>query len=243
MAHLTYQQVNFFRQMGYYKLRDTISDKYISRMKAVVDDHILRQIKPYRANAMKRITHLEDITDRDPVFLEVVQSALILNPLESLLGPNVELVSNWHNRAIINAKGDNTVRFHRDVLQWSHSVISIIIYLEEATFDNGCTLIIPSSQHLPLDDANGVNRTDEYYIFTDLIDQAVPIPMPRGGVLLFDGRAIHSWGENRTAGTRASITLAFQSVDELDGVEDRSSRILILGERIYKGNDYYRISQ
>jgi ectoine hydroxylase-related dioxygenase (phytanoyl-CoA dioxygenase family) len=60
--------------------------------------------------------------------------------------------------------------------------------------------------------------------------------MAAGGVLLFDSLLFHSVGTNVTGETRLSAAFAFHSVDELDD-SPQPWRVLLCGERIYKGND------
>ena len=58
-----------------------------------------------------------------------------------------------------------------------------------------------------------------------------------GGLLAIDSFLMHSAGINRTAGTRMSMTVGYHSVDELSDVPN-PKRVLVRGERIYRGNDY-----
>jgi Phytanoyl-CoA dioxygenase (PhyH) len=233
--HLTNQQIRFFRDTGYLKLNGVVSDKNLSEMLHVITSHIQNRVEPYRTSPNGDIVKLDALVSRDPVFLQVIRTPLISDALQSILGPNVELKLNRHNHATINAPGYNKYRLHRDVLQWTRGMVAVIIYLEEATIDNGCTHVVPTTQYLPCAGVpdNGVACMDEHDIYADLIEQSVPIPMPAGGVLFLEGTVFHTVGENKSHSTRQSICLGFHSVDELSGKTDQ----LILGERIYLGND------
>jgi ectoine hydroxylase-related dioxygenase (phytanoyl-CoA dioxygenase family) len=236
---LTNQQIRFFRDTGYLKLNGVLSDKILSEMTLVITSQVQKRVKPYRTNPNGEIVRLDDLVARDPVFLRVIQSPFISDALRSVLGPNVELKLNRHNHVKINGRGDNKYILHRDVLQWTRGLITVIIYLEDATVENGCTYVVPTTQHLPCAGVpdNGVTCMDKHDIYTDLLEQSVPIPMPAGGVLFLDGRVFHSVGENKTTSTRQSICLAFHSVDELSGESDDRKTQLVLGERAYRGND------
>ena len=59
--------------------------------------------------------------------------------------------------------------------------------------------------------------------------------MTAGGLLAIDSMIIHSAGKNQTDGTRMSMTLGYHTLDELS--LDNPKRVLMRGERIYKGND------
>ena len=71
-----------------------------------------------------------------------------------------------------------------------------------------------------------------------VLGQAVPVPMPTGGLLAIDSMVMHTAGHNTTSGTRMSMTVGYHSVDELCGVE-HPARVLVRGQRIYGGNDRY----
>jgi len=78
---------------------------------------------------------------------------------------------------------------------------------------------------------------DEHSVFRDLIRQRVPVPMEVGGVLLLDSLVFHTAGDNRTRESRRSVCCAYHSVDELSGVEADPKKILVCGEKLYRGND------
>ena len=231
----------FFRHNGYLKVQECVPDDQIETMKEVIEQHIRDKVEPFRVNDRGNIKRLDQVIDRDPIFLEVFTSPLISRHLEMLLGPNIEILRNRHNHATVNAKDDIPYRLHRDILQWSRSIVTIIVYLEEATYDNGCTHIVPGSHFLPFagmpPDGGGGNWMDDHQEYADFMGQALPIPMPKGGILIFDSLVFHSVGVNKTDDTRMSVTMAFRSVDELSDPGDNTKRRLILGERIYKGND------
>ena len=237
--YLTNQQIRFFRDTGYLKLNGLLTDRELSEMKLVITSHVQNRVKPYRTSPNGDIVKLDALVSRDPVFLHVIRASFIADALRSILGPDVELKLNRHNHATINSPGYNKYRLHRDVLQWTRGLITVIIYLEEATVHNGCTHIVPATQYLPWagDPDNGVTCMDENDIYIDLIGQSVPIPMPAGGVLFLDGCVFHSVGENTSHSTRQSICLAFHSVDELSGTSDDGKSQLVLGDHKYLGND------
>lgn len=75
---------------------------------------------------------------------------------------------------------------------------------------------------------------DEY---AGLEEQAVPVPMLQGDVLLFNAALFHGVGHNTTGESRMSMTFGFRSVDELDANPDTSRQVLVAGEYTYRGND------
>jgi ectoine hydroxylase-related dioxygenase (phytanoyl-CoA dioxygenase family) len=239
---LSHQHVLFFRQMGYFKLPELLPMEYVQQMRKAVLHNMNEKIAPYRCDNQERIIRIDNIIGREPIFQEVFTSPFILEPLISLIGPNIELVRNRHNHATINLKGFPAPRLHRDVLQWSRPLVTVILYLEAATIENGCTYLIPGSHFFPFVGTpnNGGTWIDEHSIYADLINQSLPVPMPEGGVLLFDSLIFHAPGKNTTESTRMIAAMAYHSVDELSGKDD-PKLMLVNGERLYRGNDTYHL--
>ncbi|MFO0754985.1 MAG: phytanoyl-CoA dioxygenase family protein [Byssovorax sp.] len=239
--NLTSQQIRFFRDTGYLKLPRVASDDEVSEMLSVIDSHFERRIEPYRTRtglAGDPVT-LYGTVQRAPIFLRVIQSPPMAGALRSLLGPNVELKLNRHNHARINPPGHNKFYLHRDILQWSRGQLTVIIYLEDTNIENGCTHVVPTTHFLPSAGVpeNGITCMDDYEIYHDLREQAVPVPMRAGGALILDSFVFHTPGTNVTAGSRKSLCFAFHSSDELSSRSDNDDSQIVLGERIYLGNN------
>jgi ectoine hydroxylase-related dioxygenase (phytanoyl-CoA dioxygenase family) len=232
---LTPEQVRLFRHNGFIKLPARLSEERVTRLIETIWQQIREAVEPVVRDKHGRVVRLSNIWDRGPLFREAVTSPEVLDPLESLLGPNIELIRNRHNHATLRVAGEGTEYFHRDVMQWTRTIVTVLFYLEETTVENGCTVMIPGTHllpglgSLPLAQDEGIQRAG-------ILDQAVPVPMPAGGLLAIDSLVMHSAGKNHTDGTRLSMTVGYHSVDELSGV-DSSKRALVRGERIYMGND------
>lgn len=239
---LTPDEYWFFRHSGFLRLRHPIPSRVLTSVREVVEREIAAATPPFRVNDEGAIKRIDRLVHRDPVVLEVLRSPEVLGPLSSLLGPNVFLLLNRHNHATTNRAGDIAYRLHRDILQWSRPIVTAIVYLDESTVDTGCTHVVPGS-HLAAyagmsPDGGGGNWADDHDQYETFHAQAMPLPMPAGGILVFEGLLFHSVGVNTTAHTRLSMTFAFHSVDELDD-SAQQKRLLLFGERVYKGNDLH----
>lgn len=237
---LTADEYWLFRHNGYLRVRHRTPAASLAALREVVEHELARGSSPLRRDAAGQVHRLDGLLDRSPVFLDVLRSPEIVEPLQSLLGPNVCVLRNRHNHATVNRPGDVPFRLHRDIVQWSRPVVTAVVYLEDARVDNGCTHVVPGS-HLAAfagmaPDGGGGNWADDHAEYEAFEPQALPIAMPAGGVLLFDSLLFHSVGTNSAGGSRLSVTFAFHSVDELDDAAHRH-RVLLCGERIYKGND------
>lgn len=236
---LTPAQVNLFRQNGYLKLENAIAPESVERLKQSVEaEFIKEEAKASEKTSMK----LYGFFDRSEAFRNLVHSDAITEPLTDLLGPNVVFVKNRHNHASINSRGRVEPRFHRDILQWSRGLVTAIVYLEAARPDNGCTYVIPGSHNLPfvgvtqIDPPGGGTWLDEHEVFEGVEQQAVPVTIGAGGMLLFDATLFHSVGDNNSDESRVSLTMGFRSSDELD-YGPAPVDVQVRGEHIYRGND------
>jgi ectoine hydroxylase-related dioxygenase (phytanoyl-CoA dioxygenase family) len=246
VPEMEFPLLQFFLTSGYMRSRDQLSKRAIDGLTTFVDDEFERPTPPYRTNAAGRICRLDNLLERDTLFLSVLRQPAILDPLIALLGPNVEVSKHRHNHATLNQAGDIPYRLHRDIQQWSRAILNVFIYLDYANVENGCTHLIPGSHLLPYagrqSGDGGGNWADEHTQYKDLIGQEVPVPMPRGGVLFVNSLVFHTVGVNRGHGTRRSLVFACHSTDELIEAGEGESTILVSGQRKFKGNRVLRTS-
>ncbi len=231
---LTPQEVQLFRHNGFIKLPTRLPEERVAALKAATLKDMQEGVEPIvRQNG--RIIRISDLWGRDGIFRETITCDEILNPLESLLGPNIEFVLNRHNHIYLRDRGStHSLELHRDVRHWSRTIVTVLVYLENTTLENGCTHVVPGSHLLP---AFSDIRGDEP-LRRIALGQTIPVPMPAGGMLAIDSMMIHSTGINQTDGTRMSMTLGYHSMDELSP-PDNPKRVLVRGKHIYNGNDVY----
>jgi ectoine hydroxylase-related dioxygenase (phytanoyl-CoA dioxygenase family) len=134
---------------------------------------------------------------------------------------------------------NDSLRMHRDVLQWSRPIVTVLVYLEKSGVENGCTHVIPASHYAPFvssGERTGGTWMDEHEQFADLFEQALPVPMRARSALVLDANVFHapSLSSHRT---RMTIALAYRSIDELDAHAERQRAVLVSGNYIYRGND------
>ena len=237
---LTSEQVQLFRHNGFLKLPGKLSETQVEALRRAILSDIDEAVEPVVRNAEGQVVRLSTLLDRDPIFRDTVSSSLVLDPLESLLGPNIEVVLNRHNHATLNLANKRQGSFHRDNVQWTRALVTVIYYLEETTLENGCTMVIPGTHLFPGVDILHQLDKEQWIAESGLLEQAVPVPMPAGGMLVIDSLIFHRIGTNRTIASRMSITIGYHSVDELSGGDD-PKRWLVRGERVYRGNDTKKV--
>ncbi|MGO9696203.1 MAG: phytanoyl-CoA dioxygenase family protein [Mycobacterium sp.] len=241
---LSNAQFTFFQSNGYLVANNRIPLALIDKVQSVVRREVAERVRPYRV-ANGAIVRLDQLWSRDPVYREIIEHPMLLDIVEGLLGPNVEFLIRRHNHVTLNGPthhipGRGGAGFHRDSLQWSRPIVTMLVYLDESTVTNGATLLIPGTHLLPsvgmpADGAGGSHLAD-YEEYAPYADQGLICEMPKGGILLFNSLLFHSAGENRSSTERMSITLGYRAVDELQPTPPGYAQ-LVRGEAIYRGND------
>lgn len=229
---ITHQQVLHFRMQGYLRVRE------------LIEDDLRLELLDYSKRLQREDGTLKSyrLFERDPALMtKLLSQESLLGRLTGLLGPNVVYLTNRHNQSALNKPGRADTRLHRDILQWSRGVVTVVVYLEDSDVENGCTHVVPGSHLLP---SVGVPQPDgggtwmeQHQEFADMVDQAVPVPVPAGGALFFDGTLFHATGMNNSQVTRSAIVLGFRSCDELDASPDNRRQLLVAGAHLYRGND------
>jgi phytanoyl-CoA hydroxylase len=234
---LTVEQVRLFRNNGYLKLEGQLCDDLQNRLRAAIQADVDAACEPVVRDEAGRVVRLSCLLERDAVFREAATDAQVLEPLVSLLGPHIEVVHNRHNHATLNVASRRSDTFHRDSTQWSRGLVTVIFYLEATDLDNGCTQVVPGTHLLPGVEVLHKVEEQAWVAAARVTGQAVPVPMPAGGLLAIDSLIFHRIGSNVTDGTRLSMTLGYRSVDDLAGSTVHTKGELVCGERIYRGND------
>ncbi len=228
---LTPQEIQLFRHNGFIKFPTRLPMDQVEALKEAALKDMAEAVEPV-ARQDGRIIRISAIWERGGIFRETITCDEILTPLQSLLGENIEYVLNRHNHIYLRDAGSShSLALHRDVRHWSRTIATVLVYLEDTNLENGCTRVVPGSHHLP--------------DFADLKDdplqeiaasQAIPLPMPAGGLLAIDSMIVHSAGVNHTDRTRMSMTLGYHTADELM-FEESPRKVLVCGTRPYRGND------
>ena len=225
-TYLTPEEIQLFRHNGFIKFPTCLTIDHIETIKSTALEDMKNKIEPViKQNG--QVIRISKIWERGGIFRQTIESEMILGPLSSLLGSNIDYILNRHNHIYLrNRESTHSLELHRDVQHWTRTIVTIMVYLEETTLANGCTHVVPGS-HLLSDLLPQSTKVSQL--------QTVPIPMPAGGIIAINSMILHSTGINQTNGTRMSMTLGYHHADELSLANPK--RILVRGKRVYSGND------
>ncbi len=236
---MTDEDIWYFRHNGFHRLAECLDVDLLRRLNEETSAQVAAMQEPIvweedlpkgRPECVRR---LSKVLHRAEVFLEVALHHAILDALEGILGPNIELITNKHNHLMVRPGGSGPVYWHAGEEPWDPTLITALVYLEESTLDNGCIRLVPGSHQRPFP---WPRRPGKDFHQSPLYSRSVPIPMPAGGVLLFNDCCFHGAESNRTQGSRRSMTLGYRAHDAHDVLKDDPEKILVRGERIYTGH-------
>ena len=237
---LSEEDIWYYRQSGFYRIPQLLPDDLIERLNQVTAAHIKAMAGPvvWEEGDQRNpaaVRRLSKVLERDPVFMEAATHPLVLDALEGLLGPNIELLTNKHNHIMVRPPGSAVVPWHAGEEVYDHTLVTALVYLEESTLENGCIRLVPGSHQRPF---RRPRRPKDGFADSPLYCRALPVPMPRGGVLLFNDCCFHGAGPNASPSSRRSMTLAYRAHDAHDVVKEDPEKILLRGKRVYTGHPH-----
>ena len=160
---LSEEDIWYFRYNGFYRLPELLADDLIDRLNDVTDMQISGLVEPIvweskKSRAPTNIRRLSEIVERDSVYLEAASHPIVLDALQGVLGPNIQLLTNKHNHLMVRPAGSYAVPWHSGEEPYDHQLITVIIYLEESTLDNGCIRLVPGSHMRPFNHARRLKQ-------------------------------------------------------------------------------------
>lgn len=233
----------YFKTCGFYKVRETLPEDLVQRLNETTEKHVETMQEPIvwenkDERTPDNVRRLSKIFARDNIYLQAASHPIIIQALESILGPNIEILTNKHNHIMVRPGGSYPVPWHAGEEPYDHTLITGLIYLQESTVENGCVRIVPGSHNRPFMSSRRPQKQRDNFYDSDHYHRSVPIPMPRGGILLFNDCCFHGADTNKTNGSRRSMTVAYRAHDAHDVIKDDPEKILIHGKKAYTGHPH-----
>ncbi len=157
-----------------------------------------------------------------PVLEGVAREPAVVDLLTAVIGPNVKLVQTM---LFVKSEGRPGQAWHQDeyfIPTRDRSLRAAWIALDDATVENGCLWVIPGSHRRGVlypdrehDDA-AYDCTVESYGFAYSEADAVPVEVPAGALVLFDGYLLHrSLPNTGRHGMRRAFVSHYTSAESL----------------------------
>jgi hypothetical protein len=146
----------------------------------------------------------------------------VVDLLTAVIGPNVKLVQSM---LFIKSEGRPGQAWHQDeyfIPTRDRSLTAAWIALDDATVENGCLWVIPGSHRAGVlypDREHGDDRFDcsvESYGWAYRDEDAVPVEVPAGAAVLFNGYLLHrSLPNTGRHGMRRALVSHYMSAESL----------------------------
>jgi phytanoyl-CoA hydroxylase len=188
---------------------------------------------------------------------EAMANPRIVEGLRAVIGPNVKAMQSM---LFIKSEGKPGQAWHQDeyfIPTRDRSLTAVWIALDDATIENGCLWVLPGSHRRgvlypthPQTDPR-FDCTVEAYEFPYGDDDAVPVEIPAGTALIFNGYLLHRSLENSGRhGYRRALANHYMSAESLlawrppgegehMGMVDYRDIVMVAGEDpyAYKGTE------
>ncbi len=172
------------------------------------DNGNLRQPKEHSLNKIGHAMH-----DLDPDFARFSRTVMLANAADSINIGDPAIIQSMYIFKPPHIGGE--VVCHQDstyIYTEPESCTGFWFALEDATVENGCMYFIPGQHKGPLRMRN--YRVSDTTLATETLDDTpfpevrkLPAEAPAGTLVIFDGRAPHLSGPNRSAKSRHAYTL------------------------------------
>ena len=244
---LSPHQTAEFNQLGFLVLPELATPAYCTRVLEFAEQQLQLAIAPLEYEAETgypgapssrtetggdTVRRVRQISLRDKLISDWATGSKLAGPLKQLLGNDV-LLSQAHHNCIMTKQPrfSSVTGWHRDSRYWHFQrpeLISAWLALRDETVENGCLLVIPGSHRIEVD-AQGLDAAQflkqDYPANQALLEQATPVPLHAGDVLLFSSNLFHAAGRNQTAQTKYSMVFTYRAADNLPLAGSRSASL------------------
>ena len=226
---LTAEQVSAFHTHGYVKLGPLLDDATVELLRREYDREFALARSGASAfrnlaiddtddvaaknQAEEQMLQIMQMCERNLHFRRMLYHEPILDCVEDLIGPNIQL---FHDQALYKpAHHGGPVFWHQDNAYWQcvpANLVSCWMTLDDVTVDNGAMQVIPGSHVQALEHDRSAS-SNALLDSADQVDgsQAVAIELPAGGAMLHHCQTFHYTAPNNTPRERRAFIIHFMT--------------------------------
>lgn len=236
--HILHEQVTEefleqYRHDGFAILRNAISPKQVAQINAEALRLVASNLGSSRidfddptqlneAELMRKFLCIHYPHKVSEVALAVLREPQIVKALTSVVGPNVKAMQSM---LFIKSEGKPGQAWHQDehfIPTRDRSLTAVWIALDDATIDNGCLWVIPGSHKRGVlypdreQEDESFDCTREAYDFPYDDADAIPVNIPSGAAVIFNGYLLHrSLKNSGERGYRRALVNHYMSAESL----------------------------
>jgi ectoine hydroxylase-related dioxygenase (phytanoyl-CoA dioxygenase family) len=225
-------EVEFFKDQGYLKVERLLEAPRIAELRALADAELDKARKSAGQSKLDilegknyadtpAVFRLSRVMARHEAFKSVALDPLVADDVRALVGNDARVCINRHNMMIVKAAHvGRQVDWHQDGFNWGNDgIVSMMVFLDDATVANGCLEIIPGLHKrglLPSAQNNAGNGLDlnrpEIAAWTR---QALPVPANAGDAIFFHSCTPHFSRANSSEFSRRNLVFAYVSGSDM----------------------------
>ncbi len=230
---ITAADVTFYQENGYLVIENALSPAEVAELRAETirlcrgEKGDIRGVLPAPADAtddavMRQYLCIHFPHKLSEVMLKYLAHPVMVNALTHIIGANVKCMQSM---LFIKAAGKPGQAWHQDedfIPTRDRSLTGGWIALDEATIDNGCLWVLPGSHkagilwEMQKQDDPRFDCTDESFGFPYRDEDAIPVEVPAGAIVFFNGYLLHrSLPNTRTSGYRRVLVNHYMSAESL----------------------------
>jgi phytanoyl-CoA hydroxylase len=225
---LNADQVQSYRANGYLVIADVLTHAQVEEGPRIVQDFVelsrsvtenddVFDLEPGHSAERPAIRRLKAPAKQHPFFDDLIHAEAILDPLESVLGPNIRALGSKLN---LKAAGvGSPVEWHQDLAFHPHSnddLLAVGIAFDDCSLVNGCLLVIPGSHKGPVlnhhQDGYFVGAVDVKAVGIE-VEHAAPVEMTAGSIEIHHVRVLHASAPNRSPNPRRLLLFDMAAAD------------------------------
>jgi phytanoyl-CoA hydroxylase len=226
------EQQAFYADQGYLVVPELLTSTELSDLRTALAD-VLREAEGLtETNDNFSVTQTDDGNwsvrrifnpiAQHQAFHDLVFNPRILDVVENLIGPNIQL---HHTKLNLKPPSSREARFewHQDYPFFPHTnfdLLAVMIYLDDSTEENGCLTIVPGSHkwgprnHLFAKDGAFSSQLEDKTVVEDP-RQWLRVQVPAGGMELHHCNMLHSSTANRGSRPRNAMVIQYRAADNM----------------------------
>lgn len=226
---LTQAQVNSFWTHGFLSIGKILTDEEITQLRTEYDrefararagETTVRNLSATNNNgarseeaAAKEVLQIMQMCERNLHFYRLLYHERILDIIEDLIGPNIQL---FHDQGLYKpAHHGGEVYWHQDNAYWRCSppnLISCWLTLDDVTAENGAMQFLPGT-HFQAKEHSRAQSSDTLLDLGDQMGDAEPVvaDLPAGGITIHHCQVLHHTAPNTTDRQRRALAIHYMT--------------------------------
>jgi phytanoyl-CoA hydroxylase len=192
-----------------------VTEEFVEKSRAVTENDDVYDLEPGHSADAPKLRRLKSPNRHHPVYDRALRNNRILDIVEQLIGEGVH--SNGQKLNIKSAEVGSPVEWHQDWAFYPHTnddLLAVGIYLDDATLDNGCLMVVPRSHTGPVLD----HHQDGHFVGAVTEpgfdpSGAAPILVKAGGISIHHARLLHGSAPNTSGNPRRLLLFQYVAND------------------------------